>query len=709
MISAFAAMAVHLIAMELAMATIPSHAAEPAVEPVLDDTAIVATFEAAQTARLVRLGRDGVELYDRELIEDDGPGGNSWDPEGDVPKGIVRGPLQARKILHIRRPACRGAHLTLAVWPINGETEPLEVTLNGDPSARWTILPGNVTVDGWRTIDLPSAPLRRGDNTFVLTCRGSSGWGVGVARREDIARNDPDRRNALPRSFASADGGQKWVPGIAAEGEPVDGEYMIRLAMDQYSAEGDLIGPVIDLAARDGVEPVVAAPVGVQSVRLVPVADTPAGTAVRLALRSGPGPVVDDEWSPWRNADADNAIRGPHHRFVQWRATLRTDDPVATPVLKDVAVEADTVTRPFPWAEGITVRSSHNETIRYTSIPFEYERFDEPQLVELRRKYKLDEVVAGATSELDKMRKLQAWVSRQWVYDPPQSPYPAWDADAILQRRDGFCVQYAIVYMQCALSLGMQTRFVFGIFPDVRVNGQFICGHEVCEYWSNEYGKWVMVDPNQNELFLDAATGVPLSMLELRAELLRLYSPDRPLSFEPLIVDELKPSTGLLLWKGGEAAPQSDPPRMAVKWGCMHWMPRNNMFAHRYPEPIAQGRAPWAWTGYWNWDDGLTPRSARWSNYTGRTSDLDWSLNQVRWAAQTGIRPGKVTLRLGTVTPDLDTFLARIDGGDWLPVGPSFPWTLHEGTNRIDLRTRNRAGVLGVISHIELDYAVKKD
>ena len=160
---------------------------------------------------------------------------------------------------------------------------------------------------------------------------------------------------------------------------------------------------------------------------------------------------------------------------------------------------------------------------------------------------------------------------------------------------------------------------------------------------------------------------------------------------------------------GGEAAPQSDPPRMAVKWGCMHWMPRNNMFAHRYPEPIAQGRAPWAWTGYWNWDDGLTPRSARWSNYTGRTSDLDWSLNQVRWAAQTGIRPGKVTLRLGTVTPDLDTFLARIDGGDWLPVGPSFPWTLHEGTNRIDLRTRNRAGVLGVISHIELDYAVKKD
>ncbi len=705
MTSAVAIIVIQFVASESTMTAQLSPIAIPIAPDVLDDTAIVVAFEAGQLARDVRLGRDGVELYDRGLIEDDGAGSNNWRPEPDAPKGMVRGPLQARKILHVLRPACRHVRLTLEAWPINGETEPLALTLNGDEATRRTLRPGEPTPEGWRTAELPGDALRCGDNEILLTCGGTSGWGVGVARRKAIIRNDGSRRDAPVRSFASADGGETWIAGIAADGEPVDGEYMIRLALDQYAVEGELIGPVVDLAASDVADPVVAAPIDVHAVRLVPTAETPAGTSVRLALRSGPGPVVDDDWSCWREVNAENAIGGPLQRFIQWRAVLQTDDPTSTPVLTDLDVEADVVARPPAWAEGITVRSAHNETIRYTSIPFEYERHDEPRLLELREKYKLDEVVAGADSELEKMRKLQAWVSRQWEYEPPEPPYPAWDTHEILERRQGFCVQYAIVYMQCALSLGMQTRFVFGIFPNARVAGEHICGHEVCEFWSNEYGKWVMIDPNRNELFLDRATGVPMSILELRAELLRLYSPDRPLSFEPLEIDAMKPSPGLLLWKGGEQAPEVDPPRMHVKWGCMHWMPRNNMYAHRYPEPIAQGRSPWSWTGYWNWDDGLTPRSARWSNYTGRQSDLDWTLNQVRWAATAGDRPGDVLLRLGTVTPDFDTYLVCIDGGDWQSVDDRLTWTLHDGVNRIDLRIRNRAGVLGVISHIELDYA----
>ncbi|MFW6146623.1 MAG: transglutaminase-like domain-containing protein [Planctomycetota bacterium] len=704
MIPTVGVIAFYLVALESTMTAHPSPTAVPTVDPALDDAAIVAAFQAGQLARSVRLGRDGVELYDRGLIEDDGPGSNNWRPEPDAPKGIVRGPLQAKKILHVRRPTCRRARLTLAVWPIDQETEPLDITLNDDATTRRTLRPGETSPDGWRTVDLPGASLRRGDNAITLTCRGSSGWGVGVARREAIVRNDPDRRNTPTRSFASPDSGRSWVEGVSAIGDPLDGEYMVRLALDQYAAEGDLIGPVIDLAARDGADPVVAPTVEVRAVRLVPSADTPPGTSVGLALRSGPGPGVDDAWEPWREVDADNAVGAPLARFVQWRATLMTDDPTATPVLKDVDVEADVVARPPAWTEGIDVRSAHNETIRYTSIPVEYERYDEPRLVELRKKYKLDDVVAGAADELGKMRKLQAWVSNQWTYDPPQPPYPAWDAHEILERRQGFCVQYAIVYMQCALSLGMQTRFVFGIFPNARLKGEHICGHEVCEVWSNQYGKWVMIDPNRNELFLDAATGVPMSILELRAELLRLYSPDRPLDFEPLEIDALKPSPGLLLWKGDEPSPRSDPPRLDVKWGLLHWMPRNNMYARRYPEPLAQGRSAWSWTGYWHWDDGLTPRSARWPNYTGRQSDLDWTLNQVRWAARAGERPGEVLLRLGTVTPDFDTYLARLDGGDWQPVDDRITWTLHDGVNRIDLRVRNRAGVPGVASHIELDY-----
>lgn len=68
---------------------------------------------------------------------------------------------------------------------------------------------------------------------------------------------------------------------------------------------------------------------------------------------------------------------------------------------------------------------------------------------------------------------------------------------------------------------------------------------------------------------------------------------------------------------------------------------------------------------------------------------------------------GQVELALGTVTPDFDTFLASVDGGEWQPCGAKFPWRLHHGQNRVELRIRNRAGVLGMPSAIEVRYTGK--
>ena len=271
---------------------------------------------------------------------------------------------------------------------------------------------------------------------------------------------------------------------------------MVRLHLDQYAARGELIGPVTDLAglAADGELPTEVAVAWLQARARK---KAPPGTRVELFVRSGDTPVHNPAaWSDWRPCSRTGRVRGGIARFVQWRAVLTTTRPRVTPALEAVELQAEVAPQGRDWAGRVALTDSHNEEIRFTSIPFEYERFDEPQLIELRQRYQLDRVVADAQTELEKMIKLRNWVAAQWEYDPPISYYPAWDAREILQLRRGFCVQYAIVYMQCALSLGMQTRFVFGWLPNTWVGGKWICGHEVNEYWSNEIGRWVTMDPH---------------------------------------------------------------------------------------------------------------------------------------------------------------------------------------------------------------------
>jgi hypothetical protein len=87
-----------------------------------------------------------------------------------------------------------------------------------------------------------------------------------------------------------------------------------------------------------------------------------------------------------------------------------------------------------------------------------------------------------------------------------------------------------------------------------------------------------------------------------------------------------------------------------------------------------------------------------------RESDLEWTLNQVRFSASYGEAPGMLEIQMGTVTPYLDTFLVKTDDGGWAPSTRVVQWRLHPGRNRLEMRVRNKAGVLGRVSHVELDY-----
>ncbi len=67
-------------------------------------------------------------------------------------------------------------------------------------------------------------------------------------------------------------------------------------------------------------------------------ATTPAGTGISYETRSGNIAAPDGTWSAWAPVGAGGAIANPSGRYLQYRATLTTTDPVLSPELTSVTV-----------------------------------------------------------------------------------------------------------------------------------------------------------------------------------------------------------------------------------------------------------------------------------------------------------------------------------------------------------------------------------
>jgi transglutaminase-like putative cysteine protease len=642
-------------------------------------------FEQGMGAWGVRAAGDGsaVVLHDRMLIDDDGPGIGSdskWlKPELKSPVQTIEGDVRIKKVLHVSRPESIRAYLVLP--------RGVQVQLNGspvetDPKARYP--------------EIPVSLLKAGDNEIVLSCAEGQKRRIKIAPREEILRNAPGRAARPRRSFLSTDGGTTW--------KPIEGEFLVRMHLIQYAAEGHMISQAIDLAAGGPLATVLTG----GSLTVTTDAETPKGTGVDLTVRTGTTPLYEkDRWTDWQTPSA--AVPAGH-RYVQWRATLRTSSPLETPKLKNVTIKATVAAAPPPeWAKKVTVAAMHNPDIRTTSISFANEDFTHQKLADLRKKYKLDEVVAKGKTEYERLLLLKDWVRKQWKYKPATERYPAWDADEIMQLKRGFCVQFAIVYMQCSLSLGYTSRFVFGYHP-----GVVSTGHEVTEVWSNEYDKWILIDANGNVHYVDPKTKVPLGMLEVHDRMLAIYYGDKPLSRSNFKGRLTAVSDQVGTCWGAETAPgnidsrsiaKKRPPRWA-KWGIIRMMPRNNFYSQIRPLPKTQGFT-WDYSDYWIWEDAQTPPhyAYRYRNITGRRSDWQWTPNRVRFDTTCSADSRALTVRMSTVTPGFKTFVIRTDGGPWRPVGRDLTWTLHVGRNKLEMRTRNALGVEGAVSSIELDLA----
>ena len=667
---------------------------QPTRTPTLHRIGLAAdeALERAGQVQAVRYDQAsrGIVLHDRRLIEDDGPGirGDAgWQRAGRAPLQLVAGPRCLRKLLHIDEPAAISAHLVARGRRQNSGGESAVGRIAG---AGMSIHVNGVRIDP--TGEVPVDALKAGDNEVLITCPPDRPHLVKYARREEIIEDEPQRADRPPRSFRSLDGRRTW--------EAIDGELMVRLHLVQHEPVGEIVSPVLE-PATDGLRRAAS----ITAIELEADADTPASTSIDWAVRTGSTPLHEPaSWSDWQ---PPGAVSAAGHAFFQWRATLRSADGRRSPALRQVTatVELDEAEAPA-WAAGLRVVAAHNADMRYSAVPFACEAMRHERLQALREKYRLDDVVATAGSELERLVRLRHWVANQWSWDPPADHYPAWDAHEILAARKGFCVQFAIVYLQACLSMGHPARFVFGYHPGP--DG----GHEVVEVWSGQFDKWVLMDPNVNEHYIDPATGTPLSMLEVHERLIRRYYPagrqineaNRPAAMG---IEDIATCQRLDLEPTDRQGLDLSPakwPRWA-KWAVIRMVPRNDFYGRAHPLPRQQG-ANWDWPHYlvWEGEQARPSEAYRYWRITRRRADWHWTLNRVRYDALPGDEPATVTLRLATVTPGFEAFEVREDDGPWRDAGELVTWRLSPGRNRLEMRVRNVLGVTGAASALELTY-----
>ena len=157
---------------------------------------------------------------------------------------------------------------------------------------------------------------------------------------------------------------------------------------------------------------------------------------------------------------------------------------------------------------------------------------DDAALCALRAAYALDAVVAGAGSDLDRVRRMCAWVHGRTRHDGWNADMPT-DAkgllDAAAKGGQWRCVEFGVVVAECLRAIGVPARTVGGRARDVEVM-LGAAGHVFAEAWLDDRQAWVFVDA-QEDLVAVAADGAPLHAAAFRNALARPQAPpDYPLS-----------------------------------------------------------------------------------------------------------------------------------------------------------------------------------
>lgn len=652
----------------------------------------------------------GVALFDMDLAQNDAPGAGASE------KGIwtdeVWGKNRGRKILNIDDPRAKKAFIVL--FTTHQGKYPLTFTVNGQ-AAKMDNWDGSKNQEVYRWAEFPVSWLKKGRNQIDFSCpeasKAEEGWGLYMARQDEFEQGGGNPADVGKTSFKSTDGGESWKESPFGPLGQTRAEYSIRISMDRYVKTGWIASPVIDLWKGDSKD-VIVPQREIQKMKLSLRAEAPEGSKIEYFFRKGSDPSpFSTEWSQYQfigeGASVDFQTGGAdlNRRYIQFRAVLSTTNPLVSPVLKSANVEAELDQR-VPIYKGIRVVSADNAPLKYSSVEWEWEKWDRPEFQELRKQENLDEVVAGCRTEFDAQVKLLDYVTKRWRHIGPDPEYPGWDAKSILNRINnagggGMCIQFNNTLAGLCMAYGWQAHLVN------------VVGHEICEVWNDEYGKWIFLDADYaNNYVYDPETVTPLDMHELHTRYLDYYYPGKSIDWMKDLIYWMPELDGKPLpVKRGSLSQHKDPStdkNILTGWcnaAFMRMVPRNNWYEKPYPRPLAHGSSWWPWDGYICWYDDRTPPKRQYSWQTDRVQDMWPELNKVHVDMTQGFGNDRLFLRFETYTPNLSHFEVNADDTGWKEVGERWTWLLQSGQNTLQVRAVNKLGAKGKMSSFVVNHA----
>ncbi|MEC9489252.1 MAG: transglutaminase-like domain-containing protein [Halanaerobium sp.] len=149
-------------------------------------------------------------------------------------------------------------------------------------------------------------------------------------------------------------------------------------------------------------------------------------------------------------------------------------------------------------------------------VEFHWSSSDDPYLAELAEEYHLEEKVAEAPSDLEKVLLITDWVHGLWQHDGSNTPKKGDPISILKEVEEGQqfrCVEYSVVINGCLNALQIPSRIVGLKTNDVETR-ESGAGHVVVEAYLPDLNKWIMADGQWN--VVPVLDGTPLNCVEFQ-------------------------------------------------------------------------------------------------------------------------------------------------------------------------------------------------
>jgi non-heme chloroperoxidase len=397
--------------------------------------------------------------------------------------------------------------------------------------------------------------------------------------------------------------------------------------------------------------------------------------------------------------DKENEVLREMREFLSptgLRESLSLSQSIAAP--REVLRQGDR----FPFNGG-TATMTRLDTLPFVENDwtkrFRFDTAANPKLKELRERYKLEDVIAPGRDEFDKQVLLMDWVHRQFKKfgRPSTAAKGALDILSGIDRGDTFfCSHYAHVLVSSAASLGWVDREL----ALRRHQGAAKVGgsteHSVTEIWSNQYRKWVMLDPTSN-MYLEK-DGVPLNAWEIREQWFYQNGTNLVFVIGSKRAKHKKSDLPIFLQRFAGFGDLAVHPDELDKYGFIGYIPNTDLmdsgedYAKMFivKDKLCDGT---------KWHVRAAPANPAVDPY--------FPIGQA--ALQITAQSTNLIVTLKTLTPNFKTFEIQLDNGAWTTSMDNFNWKLHPGVNRLATRCINQFGVSGPVSSAEIELSKTRD